>query len=407
MNSSSVSSRTVITLIVVGVLLIVGGFIISQATPLIFPVEASAESKQIDQLFRIALLIGGAIFLLVQGVLLYSVWRFRARPGDTTDGPPIHGSTTLEIVWTAIPAVIVVMLTILSYQVWSSIQTVKDDEQRVQVTGARFNWAFTYSTPDPRDTSSNLTFKSTELHTYIGRPVMLEMQTQDVIHSFWVPALRIKQDLLPGRTTQYRFTPVAVKGESYPARYPIKCAELCGAAHGDMVAWVVVHETEADYIAWFDQEVDKVLNPPADPVLRGESILASQVYPCHTCHVLSTETLQWAGNVGPALNGVADRAAASRANATGLTAVDYLYQSIHEPGAYLVPGYSNLMPQLGIPECEAWSIVAYLCTLSDSGAPACTVELPAQCQVAAPPAEATAEATEAPVEATAEATPES
>ncbi len=411
MNSTNVSPRTVVTLIVVGVLLIGGGFLISQATPLIFPVEGSAEASQIDQLFRIALLIGGAIFLLVQGLLAYSVWSFRARAGDMSDGPNLHGNTTLEIVWTAIPAVIVVVLTILSYQVWTSIQSVKEDEQVVEVTGARFNWAFSYHTPDPRDTTQNLAIKSNELHTYIGRPVRLEMHTQDVIHAFWVPAMRIKQDVIPGRTTEYRFTPVEVAGETYPARYPIKCAELCGAEHGNMIAWVVVHQTEDDYTAWFDQELDKVLNPPADPVLRGEAILASQVYPCHTCHVLNTETLQWTGNVGPALNGVADRAAGPRSTATGLSAADYLYQSIHEPGAYLVPGFGNLMPQLNIPECEARSMVAYLCTLTESGAPACTVELPPECGTGAPaettpeaPAEVTPEAT---LEATAEATPAS
>lgn len=405
MNSTKVSSRTVVTLIIVGILLIAGGFLIAQFTPLIFPVEASAEARQIDQLFSISLLIGGVVFLLVQGMLAYSVWRFRARAGDMTDGANIHGNTTLEIVWTAIPAVIVIVLTVLSYSVWTSIQSVKPDEQTVEVQAARFNWAFTYSTTDPRDTGSTLTFRSNELHTYIGRPMRLEMHTQDVIHAFWVPAMRIKQDVLPGRVTEYRFTPVEAAGETYPARYPIKCAELCGAEHGNMVAWVVVHQTEDDYTAWFDQEVDKVLNPPADPVLRGEAILASQVYPCHTCHVLSTDALQWAGAVGPALNGIGDRAAGPRSTATGLSAEDYLYQSIHEPNAYLAPGFGALMPQLDVPECELRSVVAYLCTLTESGTPACTVELPPECGIGAP-VEATPEATAPAADATAEATTE-
>jgi cytochrome c oxidase subunit 2 len=160
-----------------------------------------------------------------------------------TDGPNIHGNTTLEIIWTAIPAVIVIVLTILSYSVWTSIQSAKPDEQTVEVTGARFNWAFTYSTADPRDSSKTISFKSNELHTYVGRPMRLEMHSQDVIHALWIPAMRIKQDVIPGRITEYRFTPVEVSGETYPARYPIKCAELCGEQHGNMVAWVVVHQT--------------------------------------------------------------------------------------------------------------------------------------------------------------------
>lgn len=390
MNSSNVSSRTIITLVIAGIFIIGGGFLISTVTPLIFPPEASAESSQIDNLFRIMLIIGGAIFLLVQGLLAYSVWRFRVRPGDTTDGINLHGNTTLEIVWTAIPAVIVFVLTILSFNVWQSIQAAKPNEMAVNVKGARFNWAFSYEVPDPRDTTKMLTINATELHVYVNQPVVLRMQTQDVIHSFWVPAFRIKQDLIPGRTTEVRFTPTQAN------TYPIKCAELCGAAHGEMVSRVVVHPDEADYMAWFNAALDQVLNPPADPVVRGRQILASNIYPCYTCHVESD--LGWTGNVGPSLNGIGDRAATSRANATGLTAYDYLYQSIHEPGAYLVPGFGPLMPQLGIPDCEVQAMVAYLCTQTASGTPACTVnqdEFAAQCGgAAATAAESTAEATQ-------------
>src|SRR5690349_7999344 len=105
MNSIKLSLTTVVVIAVVGVLLIAGGFLISSATPLLFPAEASAESVQVDQLVRIMLVIGGAIFLLVQGALVHSVLRFRAKPGDTSDGPHVHGNTLLEITWTAAPAV--------------------------------------------------------------------------------------------------------------------------------------------------------------------------------------------------------------------------------------------------------------------------------------------------------------
>jgi cytochrome c oxidase subunit 2 len=243
--------------------------------------------------------------------------------------------------------------------------------------------------------------KTTELHTYVGRSVVLHMETQDVIHSFWVPAFRIKQDLIPGRPTTVRFTPLEVPGAEYPARYPIKCAELCGANHGMMIASVVVHKDESDFKAWYDGEVDKLLHPPADPVERGRGLLSSNVYPCYTCHVESD--LGWVGNVGPSLNGLGDRAA-NRATVAGVaTARDYIYQSLHEPGAYLVPGFGNLMPNLQIPECEALAIVAYLCTQTNSGEPGCTVDdYAAKC--AAPAAEATPVA-EATVEATVEAAP--
>jgi hypothetical protein len=136
-------------------------------------------------------------------------------------------------------------------------------------------------------------------------------------------------------------------------------------------------------------------------VIRGQLVLSEGPYPCYSCHVLNIEDpdTPWIGTVGPALNGVADRAADPRSSATGLSAADYLYQSIHEPTAYLVPGYGPLMPQLNVAECELQAIVAYLCTQSETGQPQCTIDMDAyaaQCGGAAPPsaAELTAEATQ-------------
>src|SRR5512134_1214361 len=100
MNSTKLSLSTVIIIAVAGVVLVAGGFLISSATPLLLPKQASAESIQVDELVRILLIIGGAIFLLVQGMLAFSVWRFRAKSGDSSDGLHVHGNTTLEIGWT-------------------------------------------------------------------------------------------------------------------------------------------------------------------------------------------------------------------------------------------------------------------------------------------------------------------
>lgn len=428
MNSMNLSSRTIVIIAVIGVLLIAGGFIFAQAIPLIFPPEASAEAKQVDDLFRILLIIGGAIFLLVQGLLAFSVWRFRAKPGDTSEGMVLHGNTTLEIVWTAIPAVIVFVLTILSYQVFVSIESPKEGEVQIQATAARFNWAFTYAAPisiypetvdvntlppsvqeDLKDDGS-LTIISPELHTFVGQPVEMVMQPRDVIHALWIPAFRIKQDLIPGRVTTVRFTPTLANTPEQPT-YPIRCAELCGAGHGIMTSVVVVHPDEAAFNAWIIPLMDAVIHPPTDPVIVGHNLLASNIYPCFTCHTLNIDAVQpWVGNIGPALNGVADRAAGPRSTATGLSAADYLYQSIHEPTSYLVPGYGPLMPpnlvQTTPNDCNLQAIVAYLCTQSETGQPQCTIDLDKyaqQCGAPAAAAESTAEATlsaESTVEAT-------
>ncbi len=390
MNSSnSLSSRTIVTILIVGALLLGGGLLIAQLTPALFPAQASAESQQVDELFKLMFFIGGAIFLLVQFALVYSAWRFRARPGDTSDGPPIHGNTTLETVWTAFPAVIVLVLTILSYQVWVTNQAEKPDEQVVQVTGARFAWQFSYQvpvTPLPGDVvladlSENLradiaddgiiTLNSNFLHTYVGRPVKLEMESRDVIHSFWVPAMRIKQDVIPGRVTEVRFTPILATPEN--EGYPVVCAELCGGGHGQMriPGGVIVYETEEAFNAWLDEQVNVILHPPDYPPLRGQQLLASGTFNCNGCHRLN-DFDSWIGITGPNLEGVGDRAATSRSTATGLSPYEYLQQSIAEPNVYLVPGFGPLMIVQPPPtEQDIANIAAFLCFQTATGESAC------------------------------------
>jgi cytochrome c oxidase subunit II len=434
MNSMNLSSRTIVIIAVVGVLLIAGGFIFAQAVPLLFPPEASAEAKQVDDLFRILLIIGGAIFLLVQGLLVFSVWRFRAKPGDTREGMVLHGNTTLEIVWTAIPAVIVFVLTILSYQVFVSIESPKEGEVQIKATAARFNWAFTYNAPisifpetvdvstlpqsvkDDLADDNSLTIISPELHTFVGQPVEMVMQPKDVIHALWIPAFRIKQDLIPGRVTTVRFTPTLANTPEQPT-FPIRCAELCGAGHGIMTSVVVVHPDQAAFNAWITPLMNDIIHPPTDPVIVGHNLLASNIYPCFTCHTLNIDAVQpWVGNIGPSLNGIGDRAVGSRAAATGLTGPDYVYQSVHDPTTYLVPGYGPLMPNLGLDDCKIRAIVAYLGTQTESGTPAYTIDTEAYARdcggtaAAEATAEATSEATasaESTVEATAVVTSES
>lgn len=391
-NTSSRGGNAILWIVIAGLLIIAGGFLIATLTPTLLPTQASAQAVQVDDLFRFMLMIGGAIFLLVQGVLAFSVIRFRARKGDISDGPAIHGNTTLEFIWTAIPAVIVLVLTIYSYQVWTSTRAPQPNEQVTGVAGARFAWTFSYNVgeadlpdgvtldqlaepirADVQDGGIQLV--SNQLHTFVNQPVVLNMVTQDVIHSFWVPAMRIKQDLLPGRETEIRFTPIQ------PGVYRVVCAELCGSGHGDMAgtivdgnllgAWIVVHADEATYRQEFlEPEASRVLFPPEDPVQLGRQILNSGRYPCATCHVLTD--LGWVGNIGPSLDGIGART--QRLAASGEPTMEsYIHDSIRNPAGYLVPGFGNLMPQFNpapdqpnyMPEEDLNAIVAYL--LSQTG----------------------------------------
>lgn len=383
-----------LALIIVGVVvMIAGGLGFTLFIPMILPPQASTQAQQVDQLFTFLLFFGGVIFILVEGVILVSVIRFRAQPGDLADGPPVSGNTTLELVWTAIPAVLVTVLAILSYTVWINTRAIPANEMSVGATAARFAWTFNYEVSqetlpttlnfgdlkpeiqaDLTDEDGVVHFNNPKLYTWVGQPVVMEMQSQDVNHAFWIPAMRVKQDVLPGRTTEIRFTPTMA------GNYRIVCAELCGSGHGAMAgevgrdgellgAWLIVFENEEDYLAnFFDPAAATVLVPPDDPALLGRQILASGAYPCATCHTL--DDLGWTGNIGPNMNGIGDRAAA-RAQTTGdADGAAYLEHSLRHPGDYLVPGFGNLMPQFNpdpgqpnyMPQSDLDAIVAYLLT---------------------------------------------
>lgn len=377
-NRPSFGLRSVVVAVAFLLVTVLGVVWFTTFVPGIFPAQASAESKNVDNLFMILLVIGGVVFFLIQGLLVISVIAFRARPGDDRDGPSYHGNMILEIVWTIIPALVVVFLAVVSFNVWTQNSAPKDNINRVngesiaiKVAGSRFAWTHTYETGRSHANGDPIVINSgPTLHTYIGQNVDLSLQAQDVIHAYWIPAMRVKQDLLPGnpetggRPTPMRFTPIRVEGASYPAEYPIVCAELCGDGHGRMTGAVVVYEDESQYLdLFYEPAIHAILNPPADPALRGEVII--QNYICNSCHIL--DSLGWTATTGPSLNGIADRAGERVA---GQSAEEYLITSIWKPAAYLVPGYDTQMANFGPDEPgantmnaeELYAIAAYLCT---------------------------------------------
>jgi cytochrome c oxidase subunit 2 len=288
----------------------------------LMPAEASVEAGQVDVLFNSMLGIAATIFLLVEGVLLYSAFRFRRKRGEQGDGPPIHGSNRLEVAWTIVPAIIVIWLGVYSYQVLDQLQSPRPDAMVVEVTARQFQWQFRY--PDTGVISN-------DLHVPQGQAVRLKLKSEDVIHSFWVPAFRIKQDAMPLRDTVTFFTANAV-GE-----YPVVCAELCGAGHGAMgLSSHVVVQSPADFEAWMTEQAGAA---PGDPRVA----LFSVTYGCGACHALSAANA--AGQIGPNLDGIGTRAASRVA---GLSAEEYLRQSILEPNAFISPDCPNGACQPGI-----------------------------------------------------------
>ncbi|MEO1348326.1 MAG: cytochrome c oxidase subunit II [Cyanobacteria bacterium J06635_15] len=252
----------------------------------LLPIAASEEAAQVDDLFNAMMTISVGLFLLVEGALVVAAIRFRRRPGDEGDGAHIEGNVPLEILWTAIPAVIVLGISVYSFEVYTEMgglepmapmqspKTVEiayassssedstmplmigdkemasnigigvspgQGEPDVTVNVMAVQYAFIFTYPDSGVVSG-------ELYVPSGKQVKLNMNAQDVLHAFWLPELRIKQDVIPGSETELAFTPI-VEGT-----YPVICAELCGPYHGAMKTQMVVQSPD-DFNAWVQSQV--------------------------------------------------------------------------------------------------------------------------------------------------------
>ncbi|MCW6038071.1 cytochrome c oxidase subunit II [Spirulina subsalsa FACHB-351] len=248
----------------------------------LLPEQVSEQAPLVDDFFQVMVTIGTALFLLVEGAIVFIMIKFRRKKGDETDAPYVEGNLPLEIFWTAIPAFIVIGLGIYSVDVYSqmggfdaigsgiahnhshhsveiaslpgseaNLLMAEGDNREygmgatpvegklppdltVNVTGIQYAWLFNY--PDTGIVAG-------ELHVPVGKDVQLSIEAQDVIHSFWLPQFRIKQDAIPGEKTLLRFV------ATQTGHYPVVCAELCGAYHGAMRTEVIVHNQE-EYNQW-------------------------------------------------------------------------------------------------------------------------------------------------------------
>ena len=178
------------------------------------------------------------VFVLVMTIAIYSVVRFRAKPGDMGDGAPIHGNTRLEVIWVTIPFIMVTALAIYGWIILDDLEAKQKNEMVVKVTGQQFTWTFEY--PSEK-------VNSPELVLPVDRPVEFKIQTKDVIHSFWVPQFRLKSDAVPGLTTAIRLTP------NKTGRYEVVCAELCGLGHATMRQFVRVLPA-SEFDSWVSKQ---------------------------------------------------------------------------------------------------------------------------------------------------------
>ena len=330
--------------ILIGVIAAVAGLLMYWFNPFLNG-AASVQGTYIDNLFGVATGIGTVVFVMVQGLLLYSIIRFHRQDGDDEDGPPIRGNTRLEIVWTVVPALVIIFLGILSYQVLVAAERPDPDELVVEVKGFQYAWQFYYPDYD---------ITTTEMHLPVDRQARLKLRSTDVIHSFWVPEFRIKKDVMPDRVTETFITPIE------EGVYPIVCAELCGAAHAAMRSQVIV-ESDSNFRQWVESQGAAVARAAeaaeTDPMTRGRQVFNQNG--CNACHVLGDAGA--AGLVGPALDQLGAEAGEIVPGQTGL---EYIHAAIVDPNAYVVEGYpANVMPAnygATISEADLNALVDYL-----------------------------------------------
>jgi cytochrome c oxidase subunit II len=312
-----------------------------------FPADAAKQDKPIDTLYDVLMIVSIPIFVLVMTVVLYSVWAFRMRPGqELQDGPPIHGNTRLEVVWTAIPAILLVSLCSYAYAVLTDVEKTHANELVVKVHAIQFAWSFSYPQAGGR------TLTTDQLYLPKDRPVRFDIDSADVIHDFWVPAFRVKIDAVPGIVTHLRVTPTKV------GAYPVVCAELCGLGHSVMRSTAHVMAPAA-FDAWLARR-----GRPASASTGGGQPTQAQLIAigkdtftgrCGSCHTLvEAGTI---GKIGPNL----DR------NVKGMGTAE-IRSTIVDPNSDVAPGYkAGVMPAnfaQTLTSQQLDGLVAFLATVS-------------------------------------------
>jgi cytochrome c oxidase subunit 2 len=321
-----------------------------------FPVQGSTQAEQIDTVWDVLIICSVPMFVLVTTVVLYCAIRFRQRPGEEDkDGPPIHGNTRLEIIWTAIPALMMLALCTYAYVVLRDIEEAPANpasELNVRVVGEQFAWTFFYPTEGQEEVAS------TQLYLPVNRSVKFTVQSKDVLHDFWVPAFRMKIDAVPGIDTGYRVTP------SRTGNFPVVCAELCGLGHAVMRQTARVLPAQ-EFEAWLAEQGQE---GGAEPGGQGEGApsapggqppagtdgktLFSSVEPkCSDCHTLADAGAT--GTIGPDLG-------------QSLKGKDeaYIRAAIVDPEAQIAEGFAGgIMPPVygdTLDDAEIDALVKYL-----------------------------------------------
>ncbi len=338
--------------VIVGILVLlaaVGTYVGLDASGLM-PVAASAQAGSaaivgsIDWMWNLQVIAMSFLFALIVVPLLYSLIVFRRKKGDTSDAEHVEGNTNLEIAWTIVPLFIVVVFAYLGAFSLREVRRVDPEAMVVKVHARQFSWSFEY--PEYGG------FITDKLYLPEGKQVLLQMDSTDVIHSFWVPEFRVKQDVVPGRVTELRITP------TLPGEYKVRCAELCGSAHYKMEQAVVV-TGDAEFVAWVAEQQAAYA---AAQTPEGKGQLLAQANGCLACHsVTSTAT-----PTAPTWFGLFGSTVTLEDGSTVVADEAFIHESIVDPMAKIVKGYQPTMPATYgtlLSEEDIANIIAYIMTL--------------------------------------------
>jgi cytochrome c oxidase subunit 2 len=305
------------------------------------PVAASAQSASIDQLWHWEVMVVSFLFSLIVAPIVYSLIVFRQKKGELKDGEHMEGNTNLEIGWTVGPLIIVVVFAYLGAYSLGEVRRVDPDALVINVKARQFAWTFEYP---------EYGIVSEELHLPVDKQVVLKMESADVIHSFWVPEFRLKQDIVPGRVTEYRVTP------TLEGNYKVRCTELCGMSHYAMEGPIVV-SSQADYDAWI---LEQQALAAAAQTPEGQGKLLAVKNGCVGCHSADGSPM-----TGPTWFNLAGSEVALADGSTVIADDAFLAESILDPNATIVAGFPSpsVMPPYALTEEEIANIIAYIKTL--------------------------------------------
>jgi len=324
--------------------------------PHLFPDQASTTAAETDNVYLFIFWLCALAFVIIVAGTGYFVWKYRAREGHKAEKTATHDNV-LEVTWTVIPTLLFGVMFWVGMKGYVGLKQAPADAYPIQVTAQKWNWKFTY--PNGAE--------SPELHVPVGRPVKLTMTSIDVLHSLFVPAFRVKQDVVPGRYTTLWFDAkdgVLKEGQDM-VEYDLFCTEYCGEQHSAMITKVFVHEDES-FAAWAEETANFIQNEPAYVAGQKQFLISG----CNACHAVTDEAgtgpgllqlsqlIKGGGSVDVTIGGAQQSVPADD---------NYLRESILNASAAIKVGYTNQMPlfQGQLSEEQLGVLMIYIKSLAD------------------------------------------